>query len=916
MSDRQFAQRRAAMVERAIAGRGIRSDLVLAAMGAVAREAFLPASMAEFAYEDAPLPIAEGQTISQPYIVALMVEALGLAGGESVLEIGTGSGYAAAVLSRIARDVYSVERIGQLAEKAASVLASLGYANVHVLHADGTRGWPEHAPYDAIVVAAGGPSVPQSLKEQLKIGGRLVMPVGDDTRVQELVRVTRVTQTDYETEDIADVRFVPLIGAEGWAAGPKARAASAASRSLAHDIADAREPIDSIDTVDLGPLLRRIGSARVVLLGEATHGTSEFYRMRSRITRELVEKKGYAFVAIEGDWPDAARIDHYVRHAGYPPSEWTAFARFPTWMWRNQEVAEFVDWLREHNGRLSAEARIAFHGLDLYSLYNSIRAVLLYLDDVDPRAARLARHRYGCLTPWQSDPATYGHAALTGQYPSCEAEVASMLSELLQKHRSYAEHDGERFLDAVQNAKLVANAERYYRVMYYGSRESWNLRDRHMFDTLETLLAFHGPDSKGIVWAHNSHVGDSAATEMAARQEINIGRLCRERYGEGAYAVGFGTHDGTVAAASDWDGPMEVKRIRPALADSYEALCHSVGEERWLLPLRGTSPSTLVRGLSKPRLERAIGVIYRPETELQSHYFEAVLPQQFDEYVWFDTTTATTPLATRRIHGTSGHVPVRRLACRGPTAAARAGWAHSPRPSRSCIVERSFDTRLSGVAGRWRQARLESLNEGQQRAVTHPSARPLLVIAGAGTGKTKTLAHRVAHLVDGGADPQRILLLTFSRRAAQELERRVAHVLQADGRTGRAPTTSLLAWAGTFHAIGARLLRRYASRIGLAENFTIHDRGDSEDLLSLVRHEQGNRPAPTGRSAFPAPPPASRSTRIRSMPTGPWATSCSRRFHGVRGTRSACAPSTARTSRPSRRRTCSISTTSCSTGTA
>ncbi|HLX27717.1 MAG TPA: protein-L-isoaspartate(D-aspartate) O-methyltransferase [Casimicrobiaceae bacterium] len=649
----QFAERREAMVTHALVSRGIRSELVLGAMRSVPREAFLPPAMAEFAYEDTPLPIAAGQTISQPYIVALMLEALDLQGGEKVLEVGTGSGYAAAALARIAKDVYTIERVGQLAEKAASTLAELGIVNAHVRHADGTHGWAEHAPYDAIVVAAGGPIVPEALKRQLRIGGRLVMPVGKNQRVQELVRVTRVSHDEYESEELADVRFVPLIGAEGWPSSERReRTRSEATRAAPiRKIVSAREPFAAIDSIDLAPLMRRIGDARVVLLGEATHGTSEFYRMRERVSRELIEKKGYSFVAIEGDWPDAARIDHYIRHAEYPPSEWTAFARFPTWMWRNVEVADFVDWLRARNAGVDPKRRVAFHGLDLYSLYNSIREVLRYLDDVDPPTARVARHRYACLTPWQSDPATYGHATLTGHYRSCERDVVAILSDLLERQRAYAQHDGERFLDAAQNARLVTNAERYYRIMYYGSRVSWNLRDTHMFETLKTLLAFHGPESKAIVWAHNSHVGDASATEMDARGELNIGELCRKEYGNAMYSIGFGTNSGTVAAASEWDGAMEVKRVRPALEESYEALCHEAGEAQWLLPLRTPRDPGVVAALSVPRLERAIGVIYSPHTERESHYFEAVLPKQFDEYVWFDSTSAVMPLATRAIHG-------------------------------------------------------------------------------------------------------------------------------------------------------------------------------------------------------------------------------------------------------------------------
>jgi protein-L-isoaspartate(D-aspartate) O-methyltransferase len=649
-----LAKLRNEMVENAIAARGVRSEPVLQAMRSVAREAFLPKELREFAYDDCPLPIEEQQTISQPYIIAFMTEALALEGGEKVLEIGTGSGYAAAVLAEIAGEVYTVERIGQLAEKAATTLADLGYHNVRVLHGDGTKGWPEHAPYDGIIVAAGGPTIPASLKQQLKIGGRLVIPVGSDATVQELVRVTRISENEFRREDLADVRFVPLIGHEGWGgaepkpARPIGRLKSVSGRTLAQTVADTCEPFESIETANLDPLLTRIGDARVVLLGEATHGTSEFYRMRDRITRELITKKGFRFVAIEGDWPDAARVDHYVRHLEYPPSEWTAFARFPTWMWRNNEVRAFVDWLRAHNAPLKPSSRVAFHGLDLYSLYDSIRTVLKYLERVDPTTAQVARERYGCLTPWQSDPATYGHAALTGRYPTCESDVAVVLTELLHKHRQYAEHDGERFLDAVQNARLVANAERYYRIMYYGSRASWNLRDSHMFETLKTLLAFHGAGAKGIVWAHNSHVGNAAATEMSSRGEHNIGHLCRKEFGESVHIIGFGTNGGAVAAASDWDGPMEFKTVLPAIEGSYESVCHESGKGCFLLDLHQPVINA-AGGLRKPRLERAIGVIYRPQTELASHYFQAVLPEQFDEYVWFDSTGAITPFETRML---------------------------------------------------------------------------------------------------------------------------------------------------------------------------------------------------------------------------------------------------------------------------
>lgn len=655
---KKFAKLREEMVRTQLVGRGIRDRHVLDTLRKVPREAFVPERLREFAYEDTPLPIAAEQTMSQPYIVALMIEALDLEGGEKVLEIGTGSGYATAVLAELASEVFTVERIDELAYSAAAAFASLGYRNIHVQHADGTLGWPPAAPYDAIIVTAGGPEIPESLKQQLKTGGRLIIPVGSAPRLQQLVRVTRTSQDKFKTEDLADVRFVPLVGREGWMPEdtPYQRelhqaVPRPAEDGIVHAIAAAAEPFGSIEDANLDPLLARIGEAKIVLIGEASHGTAEFYQMRARISRELIARKGFQFVAIEGDWPDVTHLDHYVRHFEYPPSEWIAFARFPTWMWRNKEVQAFVEWLHGHNATRALPSRVAMYGLDLYSLYTSIAEILNYLDEVDPAAAQVARQRYGCLTPWQSDPTIYGHAARTSGFTTCESGVARMLEDILRKHADYAAQDGERFMAAVQNARLVADAERYYRIMYNGGSSSWNLRDNHMFETLRTALDFHGPDAKAIVWAHNSHIGDAAATEMSARGEYNIGYLCRQEFGRNAYSIGFGTHIGTVAAASNWDGPCEIKTVQPSLSQSYERLFHEAGLPRFMLPLRTRASAEVREKLMKPRLERAIGVIYRPQTELASHYFQAVLPEQFDEYIWFDETSAVAPLATKELEG-------------------------------------------------------------------------------------------------------------------------------------------------------------------------------------------------------------------------------------------------------------------------
>jgi protein-L-isoaspartate(D-aspartate) O-methyltransferase len=410
-------------------------------------------------------------------------------------------------------------------------------------------------------------------------------------------------------------------------------------------IRECAEPFDTIESADLGGLLERIGGARVVLLGEATHGTAEFYRMRARVTQELVTRRGFTIVAVEADWPDAARVDRYVRDADGRPMIGKAFARFPTWMWRNREAEEFAGWLHDHNRTLSDPAlRIGFFGLDLYSLYTSIDVVLAYLDQVDPDAARRARGRYGCLAQWEGEPSWYGRELFGGNHRSCEAEVLRALEELLQRRLEYIEHDGDRFLDAVQNARLVASAERYYRELCLGSVHTWNLRDQHMFETLRSLLESRGPDARAVVWAHNSHLGDAAATEMGLRGELNVGHLCRREFGDGAYLVGFGTDRGTVVAAADWDEPMQVMAVRPAHPESYEHLCHLAAVPAFCLPLRHAPRPELPGELAGPRLERAIGVVYRPEAERESHYFHASLPLQFDEYVWFDESRAVRAL--------------------------------------------------------------------------------------------------------------------------------------------------------------------------------------------------------------------------------------------------------------------------------
>jgi erythromycin esterase-like protein len=430
----------------------------------------------------------------------------------------------------------------------------------------------------------------------------------------------------------------------------RTRRASAAPTPTPAALADAIEPILSIRR-DYDSLMELIGDARFVLIGEASHGTHEFYFERARITQRLIAEKGFAGVCIEGDWPDAYRVDCYLKGDGSDRTAQDAlgaFRRFPAWMWRNEVVRDFVEWLAAHNARQSERGKVGFYGLDLYSLFASVRSVLDYLDRVDPDAAKRARFRYACFEHFGEDSQAYGYAAASRIVEPCEQDVVRQLVDLRANALDYATRDGQRALDdffsAEQNARLVQNAEHYYRAMYRGRPNAWNLRDRHMVDTMTAIerhLDATGRQPKVVVWAHNSHIGDAGRTNMSRRGEVNIGQLSRDRYGEEVRLIGFSTNTGTVTAAHDWDEPGRQMRVRPALAGSYERLFAEAahgGVPRYLLRFRGNA--ALSAELAAPRLQRAIGVIYRPETERESHYYHVELPGQFDAMIHINTTRA------------------------------------------------------------------------------------------------------------------------------------------------------------------------------------------------------------------------------------------------------------------------------------
>ena len=433
-------------------------------------------------------------------------------------------------------------------------------------------------------------------------------------------------------------------------AATEARGATDATR-IARGVAEIAHPLAS--AADLDPLIDLVGDARYVLLGEASHGTSEFYTWRTEISRRLIREKGFSFIAVEGDWPDCYRVNRYVK--GYPDSGRSAedvlhaFERWPTWMWANLEVVALCRWLREHNDARPRERRIGFYGLDVYSLWDSMHEVVTYLERVDPDAAGVARRAYRCFEPYGESAEDYARA--TALVPtSCESEAVATLRLLRERAVEHREDGPETFFNAEQNALVARNAERYYRTMVRGGPASWNVRDHHMVETLDRLMAFHGPSAKAIVWEHNTHVGDARFTDMARAGMVNVGQLVRQAHGrDDVVIVGFGTHRGTVIAAEEWGDPMQEMQVPDARGDSYEAVLHRTGIPDFLLPFAERGMHPVLDDLREPRGHRAIGVVYHPELEQFGNYVPTILPGRYDAFIYLDETRAVAPL----------HMPVR-----------------------------------------------------------------------------------------------------------------------------------------------------------------------------------------------------------------------------------------------------------------
>lgn len=627
-------------IQTQLKNKGIKNQLLLNAFENIPTTFFLSKELYPYTFENTTREDELVKIEPRIFAVAKMLENLKIKKGEKILAIGLDSVYVMAILSRICKEVYALEENEAYAEWALEVLKNINITNVYVAVGDKNKGWKEKAPFDAILITSEFEEVSEQLKKQLKIGGRLLVPVGPDWAHIIFEMIQRVSETDFNIEKLKDNFFMPSPKIL-----PEISSKDFPEKEIVDEISSKAQAFNSIKKFPMDKLLERIGDAQVVLLGEASHGTSEFYITRQEITKALIEKKGFNFVCAEADWSDAEQINSYVRNK-QTQKDWAPFMRFPQWMWKNKEVLNFVEWMKEYNAL--HKNKTGFYGLDLYGLENSITLVINYLENIDADLANLAKSRYSCITPFMSNPAIYGKLVVSNQLESCEKEVLKMLVDLL-KNKDKLNHSPEYFY-AYQNANVVVDAERYYKAMYYGSAESWNLRDFHMFYTLKSLMSYFGPQTKAIVWAHNSHIGNALATEMYSRGEINIGHLCKEHFGEKSYLIGFGTHTGTVAAAHNWGNAMNVIKVNNSLPKSYENLCHKTQINSFTLPLREQFAGKKLRELlSAPKLERAIGVVYRPDTERQSHYFQAVLPSQFDEYIFYDESQAVTPITSTNV---------------------------------------------------------------------------------------------------------------------------------------------------------------------------------------------------------------------------------------------------------------------------
>lgn len=617
--------------------RGIIDQEVLEAMRRVPRHRFVEPGLRALAYDDRPLPSAHSPPLPQPYVAALVASVVAAGGRRRVLEVGTDSGYMVALLAQMFDEAYTIERHRDVAERAQRLLGRLG-VNVALRHGDGGRGWPEHAPYDAIVVMAGATRPPSALVEQLAEGGTLVIPIGTRPLAQRLTTFTK-TADGLQSRDHGPVSFVPLVGAGGWGPEYSVQPVVKTGAAIVEQLRSAARPVDLNAPDGLRVVLDEIGDTRIVLLGASTHGTSEFQRMRAQLTLDLVEQ-GFDMVVMDTDWSHGAHLDRFVQGtAAQPPDDPTP------WAWHNRETRAFLGDLRTLNADRAADRRVHCYGLDLFDADQAAQELAPsgHLDD-DPAADARASDRVAALAALANPAAGPVPAPRTAS--TTKTQAAAKLRELcaVRVKSATAGPDDAPLVPAPDLADTTNRSGRFYEALSCRDPLGWLLREDQSARTLEHLIARHGNQSRVVVWAHNVHVGDARATGLAAAGMRNLGQRLRERFGTSVYSLGAGAYEGSVLAAPRPNLPGKTMPLPPAAPKSHEHLCHATGLAAFFLDL--SDPR--LGFLSSARAQRAIGTVHRADPTPTQHYLMARLTPQFDGYVWFDQTTAVTPIAAPR----------------------------------------------------------------------------------------------------------------------------------------------------------------------------------------------------------------------------------------------------------------------------
>ena len=627
-------QRNKLSIKRQLIAKGINNLLLLDAFQNIPDTFLFAETVNPYFYEKSDLTNSFDHAESRVIVIAKMLEQLQIKSEEKILLVGVESIYILIVLSKIYKNVYSIEPQDSCISSSLEMLKTMNISNVHIKNGNPIVGWNEKGPFNVILIAPEFNNLTEKLKNQLQIGAKLLAPVGPDWTHLILEIVTRNSSTDYNVSALRDCYFIPKPKTL-----PKLGREAYSPREIIDEIGINSIPFKNINEYPIDGLLERIGNARVVLIGAASHGTAEFYLTRQNITKALIEQKGFNIICTDNNWSDTEHTNNSIQNK-LNAKNTSPLSRFPHWCWKNEEINSFLDWLTLYNKQHNNS--VGIYGLDLYGYEESIKLVIKYLQEIDPLLGQLAKKRYTKVIENFSKKTYNKDNKGTNNLACYDHEVLKILIDLLKKDNDL--NHCHSFFNAYQNANVVINADRHYQAMRFSSAESWNLRSLHMFHTLQSLLSYSGSDSKAIIWGHNADVGNAFATEVYANGEINLGHLCKEQYGDNSYHIGFGTHKGTLAASSNWGAKMKIFSLQESLDNSFESLCHKTKISNFTLPLRAqNADDELLELLAVPKLQRSIGILYSPKKEAIRNYSKSILPMQYDEYIWYNTTQAITP---------------------------------------------------------------------------------------------------------------------------------------------------------------------------------------------------------------------------------------------------------------------------------